>query len=285
MDDPMNSPMDGPAFTVQQVRLPTSTVEVRRYGSGPDVLFIHGVYVTGRVWDDVVTIVAQTHTCWVPTLPLGGHGVPQSPGWKPDLDELAALVPQLIDALDLQAPTVVGNDSGGGFVLLALDGSLPAMQRVTRLVLTNCDSYDHLPPKAFGPLVTLSRRAPFVVRPLLRLLLCSGRGRRQFLKGVAARPVLPARIATIFGGTNVLADAVKVTAALRPTDEQQAMAWLPTVQIPTTLVWGDDDDFFPKADAERLAAALPNTEITWVAGAKTYVQLDAPEAVARAISG
>ncbi|MCW2525006.1 MAG: alpha/beta hydrolase [Frankiales bacterium] len=260
-------------------------IAVRRTGRGPDVLLIHGVYVTGRVWDDVVTRLAATHTCWVPTLPLGAQATEMHRNWKPTLDGLTALIPGLITALGLDSVTLVGNDSGGGLVLLALDGQHPTMARVTSLVLTNCDSYDHLPPKAFGPLVTLSRVAPVLARPIIRLLTASKRGRRQFLKGVTNAQLSSDRVAEIFGAGQVVRDAVKVTAALKPTAAQQAMAWLPRVTTPTKLVWGDNDDFFPKADAERLLAALPNVEVTWVPGGKTYVQLDAPDTVAAVIAG
>jgi pimeloyl-ACP methyl ester carboxylesterase len=260
-------------------------IQVRKTGAGPDVLFIHGVYVTGRVWDDVVSRLAATHTCWVPTLPLGAHAAPLPASWKPTLPSLTALVPGLISVLKLPALTLVANDSGGGFVLLALDGQHSAMARVTKLVLTNCDSYDHLPPKAFGPLVALSRRAPALARLLVRMLISSRRGQRQFLKGVTNAQLSSARVAEIFGAGQVTRDAVKVTATLKPTAAQQAMAWLPNVAIPTRLVWGDADDFFPASDADRLSNAFPNAEIVWVPGAKTYVQLDAPETVADVISG
>lgn len=260
-------------------------ITVRRQGTGPGVLFVHGVYVTGRVWDDVVGRLAATHTCWVPTLPLGAHSTPLAKDWKPTLESLTALVPGLITALGLESLTLVGNDSGGGLVLLALDGQHPAMARVTSLVLANCDSYDHLPPKAFGPLVALSRMAPVVARSIIRMLTASKRGQRQFLKGVTNAQLPIDRVAEIFGPGRVIRDAVKVTATLKPTAAQQAMAWLPQVAIPTKLVWGDDDDFFPKADAERLVAALPSVDVTWVPGGKTYVQLDAPDTVAAVIAG
>jgi pimeloyl-ACP methyl ester carboxylesterase len=259
-------------------------MEVRRVGSGPDVLFVHGVYVNGHVWDDVVERLADRFTCWVPTLPLGAHSAPVPAGWTPTLEDLGNLVPGLLDALDISDVTVVGNDSGGGFVLLALGGDATGLARIGRVVLTNCDSYDHLPPKAFGPIVSLCRAVPAAGRGLLRLMLTTTVGQKQFMNGVASSNLPPQRRQQLFGTTTVLADAVTVTAALKPTAAQQAMSWLTGLALPVALVWGDADKFFPKADAERLLAAIPHATITWVPRAKTYVQLDDPGVVAETIA-
>jgi pimeloyl-ACP methyl ester carboxylesterase len=268
-----------------QVEVDGVPIEVRRVGSGPDVLFVHGVYVNGHVWDDLAGLIADRFTCWVPTLPLGAHASPVPSGWKPTLDDLASLVPGLLDALDLCDVTVVGNDSGGGFVLLALGGGAAGIARIGRVVLTNCDSFDHLPPKAFGPIVALCRAVPIAGRALLRVMLTTEVGRKQFMNSVASTSVSAERRQQFFGTKRVLADAVRVTAGLRPTAAHHAMAWLADLELPVAVVWGDADKFFPRSDAERLLVAIPHATLTRVAGARTYVQIDDPAAVAAAITG
>ena len=44
-------------------------------GSGPPVVFLHGLLVDGTLWDAVVDRLPD-HRCIVPTLPLGSHTVP-----------------------------------------------------------------------------------------------------------------------------------------------------------------------------------------------------------------
>jgi pimeloyl-ACP methyl ester carboxylesterase len=53
---------------------------------------------------------------------------------------------------------------------------------------------------------------------------------------------------------------------------------------PVRLVWGDRDRFFKLDFAHRLAETFPSAELTTVADGLTFVPLDAPEAVAEAIS-
>jgi pimeloyl-ACP methyl ester carboxylesterase len=258
-------------------------IAVRQLGTGPPVLFIHGLYVNEHLWDEVAALTSSARTCYLPTLPLGGHSIPVGTDWRPTLDDLAGLVTGLIQELDLEDVTIVGNDTGGGLVLLALGSGHAALERVSRVVLTNCDSYDHLPPPAFGPFVTVARRTPFLAKSILRLLLSTGFGRKQFLASVVARDPSP-YIQALFNPAH-LDEAVKVTAALRPSREQQEMRWLETLDLPVHLVWGEQDYFFPVEDAERLRTAMPSAGVTRVPGAKTYVPLDNPAEVYTAIVG
>jgi pimeloyl-ACP methyl ester carboxylesterase len=58
---------------------------------------------------------------------------------------------------------------------------------------------------------------------------------------------------------------------------------IPRFDRPVLLVWGDSCDFFGVAQAKRLASDFPNATLIPVAGAKTWVPVDAPAAVSGAI--
>jgi pimeloyl-ACP methyl ester carboxylesterase len=270
--------------TSQRVNINGTPIDVRTSGSGPVLLFIHGVYVNSHLWDDVVALIGSNFRCVLPDLPLGGHQTPLGSAFKPDLDELAALIPGVMEELDLHDVTIIGNDTGGGLVLLALQDTAMVAERISRVILTNCDSYDHLPPTAFLPLVRMAKKRPWLARLILRPMLMSRLGRNGFLGSVTATKAARARRDELFGSKAVLNDAVSITAALMPTNDQLAMDWLTNVTVPVQLVWGDSDKFFPITDAERLAKALPSASITVVPGSSTYVALDAPAAVATAIT-
>ena len=59
---------------------------------------------------------------------------------------------------------------------------------------------------------------------------------------------------------------------------------LPNLDLPTALVWGEDDTFFTIADAERLTRTIPGSTLVRVPDAKTYVMYDQPQVVADAIA-
>ncbi len=59
---------------------------------------------------------------------------------------LAAMITEVIEQLQLRDGTVVGNDTGGTLCQI-LCANHPEV--VDRLVLTNCDAFEHFPPGAF----------------------------------------------------------------------------------------------------------------------------------------
>jgi hypothetical protein len=58
----------------------------------------------------------------------------------------ARLLLDCLDQLEVSDATVVANDTAGGLLLLALATDHPALGRVGRLVLTNCENYEQFPP-------------------------------------------------------------------------------------------------------------------------------------------
>src|SRR3954447_8803271 len=139
-------------------------------GSGPPVVFVHGVYVTGALWDDVAARLAGEHRCITPTWPFGAQRDPV--GADVDLGVAASgrRIVKLLEALDLSDVTLVANDTGGGVLLSALADSALPWDRVSRVVFTNCDSFEHFPPASFAPLVRLCRLSTTVGAGALRLL-------------------------------------------------------------------------------------------------------------------
>ena len=109
-------------------------------GSGPVVVFVHGVYVGGAIWQRVVAALGGG--CAASCRPglLGAH-LPV--GRDVDLDAGAAArrIMALLDQLDLHDVTVVANDNGGGLVLAALGDPSLDVSRIASLVFTNNDSY------------------------------------------------------------------------------------------------------------------------------------------------
>ncbi|MDT5173347.1 MAG: hypothetical protein QOG37_598 [Mycobacterium sp.] len=61
-------------MTTKRVPVDGADVEYTETGAGPMVLFVHGVYVTGALWNDVVAELGQGFRCISPTWPLGAHG-------------------------------------------------------------------------------------------------------------------------------------------------------------------------------------------------------------------
>jgi pimeloyl-ACP methyl ester carboxylesterase len=174
-------------------------------------------------------------------------------------------------------------------MLLSLSLHHPALARVSRVVLTNCESYEKFPPP--GPLSAitgLSRVVPTLVQEGLRLQTRFSAGRRQLMATVSATEIADDLAASFFGPMlrhrAVAGDLVAAMATFRPQLLLDAAQAIRRFDRPVLLIWGDSCDFFPMADARRLASDFPDATVVPVAGAKTWVPLDNPDAVADAIA-
>ncbi len=260
-------------------------IEYTDTGSGPVVLFVHGVYVTGALWDDVVDELGDGFRSIVPTWPLGAHSTP-SRGADLGAEAAARRIVHFTEALDLRDVTVVANDTGGGLVLAALGDPTLDTSRFGRLVLTNCDSYEHFPPGSFAQIVKLCAFSPRIGGAVLRLL-ATGPGQSFFLKAVCRHAPSPERQREIFGAFATSADArrdaVRVTASLDPALTLRAASAIEAFDKPVTLAWGVEDQLFPLDHGRRLQEAFPHAELIEIPDSSTYVMLDASGPLAAAI--
>ncbi len=126
-----------------QAQIPAGTIEYRERGSGPAIVFVHGVGVNGDLWRRVVPGLAGDFRCIAPDLPWGSHSSPLLDGVDLSLPGMARITADFLAVLALEDVTLVANDTGGA-VSQSLVGLYP--ERVGRLVLTSCDAFEKFPP-------------------------------------------------------------------------------------------------------------------------------------------
>ena len=266
------------------VELQQGSIEITDTGGeGPTLLFIHGLLVNGRIWDSTVEELRSDYRCVVPDLPLGAHARPMNDDAELSPPAVAALIADLMDEMDLTDVTLIGSDTGGALCQLVI--AHHPVERVARLVLTNCDAYENFLPKAFRPLEWFGRvpglawvaaqgfRAPFA--------------QIAFVKTVARTPLDPEMrrsfARSFIKNAAVRRDAVKVLGAIDERHTLEAAERFRTFHRPVLLAWGVDDRFFKPKYAERLAKDFPNATIEWFEGSRAFVQIDKPRELARAI--
>jgi pimeloyl-ACP methyl ester carboxylesterase len=273
-------------MTDRTVTLPQGPVRVRETGEGPPVVFLHGVLVDGRLWDGVVARLAPAGVrCIQPDLPLGAHrlAMPEATPLAPR--DVGALVADLLEALDLEDVTLVGNDSGGAFAqMVAADRP----ERVGRLVLTDCDALEVFPPRFFRPLFAAIANVPGATRLAaealrLRVLRHGPLGFGRLAAGAYAPELTDDWIAPLREDAGVRRDLRKIARGVDHGEMLRVAERLQGFDRPVRLVWGTEDPFFTLDLARRLAAMLPDARVEEVPGARCFVPLDAPDAVAAAV--
>src|SRR5215213_4384571 len=153
----------------------------RSCGEGPTLVFFAGALANGDLWRDVVAALEDRYRCFTVDLPLGAHAHPLFEGADRSATSLARLLLDCLELLDVEDATVVANDTAGGLLLLSLATDHPALGRIGRLVLTNCESYDQFPPDALKRAAALCRTLPRLARALVRLQLRVPAARRKIV--------------------------------------------------------------------------------------------------------
>jgi pimeloyl-ACP methyl ester carboxylesterase len=264
------------------VELPQGKVLYRDLGQGDPIVFVHGFLVDGRLWSETAEQLSESHRCIVPDWPMGAHRVPMNPDVDLSPPGVADLIADFLEALDLNAATIVGNDSGGA-ISQVLATRRP--QRVGRLVLTNCDSHENFPPSVFKLMPPLAKLPGAMTAMALPFRI--GAVRRAAFAPFAKVKIPPELIDSWMEPSQrdagVRRDTAKFTAGLNKRYTLEAAERLGQFDRPTLLAWAPEDRFFKLAYAERLAETIPDATLETIENAKTFVPLDQPRRLAELI--
>ena len=104
------------------------------FGSGPDVVFLHGWPLHGATWRRIIPTLAEDFTCHVFDMP----GIHHSSGWRGPIGmwEHTYTLQRAFDILELERFALVAHDSGGSIARM-IAAEIP--DRVTGLVMGNTE--------------------------------------------------------------------------------------------------------------------------------------------------
>lgn len=269
--------VNGMLREAREVRLSQGMVRYREVGSGEPVVFLHGIMVNGNLWRKVVPGLSKEYHCIAPDLPLGGHEAPMKPGADLSPAGLARLVAEFFDALGLREATLVANDTGGAIAQVFV-ARYP--ERVSRLVLTNCDAFEDFLPPVLRPLQWGARFVPGFVTLLgvaarayaVRWVLA-----KLVTKHGIERRMMDSYIKPLLYDARVRRDFRKVLAGVSNGYTLEAAEAFPAFEKPVLVAWGHEDWLFRYRYAERLAGSFPNARLEGVADAHAFVPEDNPE--------
>lgn len=267
----------------KEVQLLAGTIRYREAGEGKPVVFVHGYLVDGRLWDGVVDRLSDRCRCLAPDWPLGAQQVAMNPDADLSPPGIARLIADFLEKLELEDVTIVGNDSGGAMSQVLVTTH---PQRISRLVLTNCDTHENFPPgifKAMPPLAKLpggmlALSAPFRIEAVAR------RAFAPFARTKIPNELIASWMQPATADAGVMRDLKKVTAGMNKRHTLAAAEKLRNSDLPIRLLWAPGDKYFPITYAERLASETHNAEIAQIPDAKTFVPLDQPQRIADEIA-
>jgi pimeloyl-ACP methyl ester carboxylesterase len=255
---------------MEKVEVDGLQIAYERAGSGPPLVLVHGY-----VGDGPVTFRGQldglcdefTVVAW----DAPGAGASSDPPEGFGLDGYADCLAGFVDRLGLGRPHVLGL-SFGGILALALSGRHPAVPR--SLVLASAYA-------GWGGSLPAEVAAQRLRQAMVLADLPPGEFAGTLLPTMfAASP--PAEVVAAFGASIRAFHPVGFRAMARAS-AGNVRDVLPTIQVPTLLLYGDADVRAPLPVAEDLHRSIPGARLVLLPGVGHVINIEAPEAFNEAV--
>ncbi len=251
----------------RRVRTSAGEVAVRELGDpgAPAVVLLHGFPTSSHLWRHLAPLLAVSFRVLVPDL-LGAGDSDKPEGADLGLPAQRRYVSEVLEALGVGRLAAVGHGIGGGIAqLLAAEG------RVEALVLVDTAAFEAWPSEATreaqahaptedADLVAAAIRAAFG-------LGCRRRGPEGPDLDEYLRPFVGASGARAFSRWLLSLDGRGLEGAAERIGERE---------VPTLVLWGEEDPFFPVALAERLGEAIPTASLALLPGCGHFLPEEAP---------
>lgn len=266
---------------LKDIELSGGHVRYRDIGGGPPVVFVHGVFVDSTVWRKLEKPSISAGLRFIaPDLPLGSHIAPLRPDADVSPTGVATMIAEFLDTLDLREVTLVATDTGGAIVQLLL---ARGCDRVARVVLTPCDSFDNFLPPSIR-MLQYAARVPGLIAAgaqLLRTRTVRATVYRTLAKHGVPDDITAGWIRPLLTNRGVRRDIARFLRTIDHHDTVTAAEQLRDFDKPVLLMWPRRAPYFPFAHAERWAQILPDARLVEVTDSYTFVSEDQPDLLAR----
>jgi 3-oxoadipate enol-lactonase len=223
-------------------------------GPGPVVVLIHGFPFDRSMWSHQRSSVGSIYRLILPD--LRGHGTSAAPDGIYTVDEMADDVLELLDALQIEEPVVIGGLSMGGYVALSIAARHPERLKALMLINTRASADS---PEAARVREELARQVEATgdTEPVVAAMLPKVFAKATFehhpelvarMHGRMARTPARAIVGTLRG------------LAIRP----DRTGDLPGINVPTLVLAGQSDALIPLEESESMARHIPGARLVVV---------------------
>ncbi len=250
-------------------------IAYRELGQGPPVLLLHGWPTSSYLWRDVMAPISRANR--VIAIDLPGFGGSDKPlGADYGFDFHTGVLDGALAGLGVEEVAIGVHDLGGP---IGLDWARRNPDRVTGLALLNTLVYP-----GFSEAVLAFVDA--CAKPETRKVLTSPEGLEAAMRLGLADPAslsdeALAAVRAPFvdqGARTALADAGK---GLDPAGFEPIASWLPSIEVPVRVVYGERDGILPEiaTTMERLAGDVPQAQLTALSECGHFLQEEAGEQI------
>jgi pimeloyl-ACP methyl ester carboxylesterase len=245
-------------------------------GYGPPLILVHGTPSRSYIWRDVALRLADRFSVYVFDL-LGFGQSERREGLDVSVSAHSRMLAELVEAWELEAPSVAGHDIGGAIALrthlleavplgcIALLDSVvlsPWITPTTRHLKEHLNVYETMPTQVFEAVVA------------------------SHLRTATHKPMDEHTFATYlepwkgeFGQRLYL----QKDAQLDERDTAEFEPLLPSVGVPVSIIWGEQDAWLAPTFAERLNELIPGSDLLVLPETGHFAMEDSPQEIATAL--
>jgi pimeloyl-ACP methyl ester carboxylesterase len=243
-------------FSQSFIEVDGCRVNLRRGGSGPPLLYLHGASGAPVIMPFMQQL-AERFDVLVPEHP--GYGLSDEPGWLENIHDVAYFYLDFLEHLELDNVTVVGSSMGGW---MAMELAVRDASRLASLVLV-------APAGISAPGVQPADIFLMSAEELVRNLFFDQR-------------LAEARLAE-----PVTAEALDIALKNKHTTARLAWEprlhdpflpkWLHRIDVPVKIIWGKEDRILPIAFIKEYKRLIPKAQTHVVEGAGHLPQAEKPD--------
>jgi pimeloyl-ACP methyl ester carboxylesterase len=266
------------AVEEHNVEIDGLTIRYLAAGEGPPLVLLHGAGDNSLDWRWVMPTLAATHRVYAPDLPGSPDSARPAAGYSPAFFE--RFVSLFVDALGIGPATFVGNSLGG---LVALRVALSRPDRVRALVLVDGAGLGRAVNPAFTSVnVPLLGEAaiPFWRTPVGAYQRAWGRTALLFAHPPRSVPrewlAEQCRLALRPGYLEAHLSVLR--ALVSPLGQREVLVErLPSLKVPTLVVWGERDRVFPERQAREAVVRLQEGSLALIPDCGHMPHVECPD--------
>lgn len=246
-------------------------------GSGLPLVLIHGIPTSPALWRHVMPRVSNAR-CLAFEMVGYGASIPAGRGLDISVGKQADYLASLLRHMDIERAVFAGHDLGGG-VAEIVAARYPEL--CAGLFLTNAIGYDSWPipsVKALRAMAPITRHLPKLAgKQVVRTMMLRGHDDPE-----KAREALETHWSYYErnGGTDAL---VRQMESLNVQDTLAVVDKLSSLEVPSRIVWGADDQFQKLEYGERFARDL-KAPLYRIEHGKHFTPEDHPDVIADEIN-
>jgi pimeloyl-ACP methyl ester carboxylesterase len=217
-----------------------TNIEVLRGGAGAPMLFLHGAGGASE-WAPYMDRLAERFDLVVPSHP--GYGRSDTPPWLDDIHDLAFFYLDFMAQLGLEGVHLAGNSLGGW---LAAEIAVRSTARLKTLTLVSPGGL-HIKGVQKGDIFLWSNEQ---------------RVRNTFFDQAMAEARLAANVGEEAADIALKNHFTTAKLAWSPRFHDPSLhKWLHRIDVPTMIVWGENDLIFPVALADAYRKGIPGAQV------------------------